>query len=196
MALLTSLLATALLMGLGLSILLLGSAETTLAAHDRESRALAFAARAAAAVAAADLRSLPSWAALAAPGGVAEVSATPGSFVDSTLVPAAPWGGASLDLRALTVRLQADSDAGWPAGPAPPWRLFEYGALAGLVSEARPRNPYYLVVWVTGDAATAVIRAVAYGPGEGRSITEISMARRPVLGNPDEFRILTVRPGG
>ena len=196
MPLLTSLLATALLMGLGLSILLLGSAEAILAAHDRDARALAYAARAAAAIAAADLRALPSWAALAAPGAVPQVSATPGSFVDSTLVPAAPWGGAALDLRALTLRLQADSDAASPsAGPAPSWRLFEYGALARLVPEANPRNPYYLVVWVTDDAGTAVIRAVAYGPGEGRSITEISMARRPVSGGPDELRILTVRPG-
>jgi hypothetical protein len=195
MALLTSLFATALLMGLGLSVLLLGSAETTLAAHDRDSRALAYAAQAAAAVAAADLRALPSWSRLAAPGAVAEVSATPGSFVDSTLAPAGPWGGGPLDLRALTVRLQADSDAASPAGPAPPWRLFEYGALAGLVPEAGSRNPYYLVVWVTGDSAAAVIRAVSYGPGEGRSITQISMVRRPVPGGPDAVRILTVRPG-
>lgn len=197
MPLLTSLLATALLMGLGLSILLLGTAEVTLAAHDRDARSLAYAARAAAAVAAADLRALPSWSALALPGVVPEVSATPGSFVDATLGPAAPWGGAPLDLRALTVRLQADSDAAYPsAGPAPPWRLFEYGALGRLVPDAGPRNPYYLVVWVTDDGGTAVIRAAAYGPGEGRSITEISMARRPLSGGPDEVRILTVRPGG
>ena len=197
MALLASLFATALLMGLGLSILLLGSAETTLAAHDRDSRALAYAARAAAAVAAADLRALPSWTALATPGAVPEISATPGSFVDSTLAPSAPWGAGALDLRALTIRLQADSDAAFPsAGPAPPWRLFEYGALVRLVPEAGPRNPYYLVVWVTGNSGTAVIRSVAYGPGEGRSITEVSMARWPVPGGPDELRILTVRPGG
>jgi hypothetical protein len=195
--LLTSLFATALLMALGLSILLLGTAETTLAAHDRDARALAYAARAAAAVAAADLRVLPSWAALAASGAVPEVSATPGGFVDSTLAPAAPWGAGPLDLRALTTRLQAESDAASPsAGVAPRWRLFEYGALIRLVPEAGFRNPYYLVVWVADDAGTAVIRAVAYGPGEGRSITEISMIRQPVPGGPDEVRLLTVRPGG
>jgi len=196
MALLTSLFATALLMGLGLSILLLGSAETTLAANDRDSRALAYAARAAAALAAADLRALPSWSSLVAPGAVAEVSATPGSFLDTTLAPAAPWGSGSLDLRALTVGLQAESDAAASAPPAAPWRLFEYGALSSLVPGASPRNPYYLVVWVSGDASVSVIRAVAYGPGEGRSITELAMARRPVPGGPDEYRILTVRPGG
>ena len=65
MALMTALFATLLLMGLGLSILLLGSAETALAFRDRDSRALGYAARAAANAAAADLRALPSWAAVA-----------------------------------------------------------------------------------------------------------------------------------
>src|SRR5687768_10840509 len=110
MALLTAVLTTALLMGLGLSVLLLGSAESTLASRDRDARALAFAARAAASVAIADLRALPSWASVGEPGVVPEVSATPARFVDSTLSPAAPWGGPALDLRALTVRLQAESD--------------------------------------------------------------------------------------
>jgi hypothetical protein len=196
MALLTALLATALLMALGLSILLLGSAETTLASHDRDARALAYAARGAASVAAADLRALPSWAGLATPGAVPEVSATPGRFIDSTLVPAAPWGGAALDLRALTSRLQAESDATAPAGgPAPPWRLFEYGALARLVPESASRNPYYLVVWVADDNGVAVTRAVAYGPGEGRSTTEVSVFRQAVPGGLDRVRILTIRPG-
>lgn len=197
MPLLTSLFATALLMGLGLSILLLGSAETTLAGHDRDARALAYAARAAAAVAAADLRVLPSWSGLAAPGAVPEVSATPGGFVDATLAPAVPWGTGTLDLRALTIRLQAESDAASPSGAgAPLWRLFEYGAFTRLVPDASFRNPYYLVVWVADEAGTTIVRAAAYGPGDGRSITEISMIQRPVPGGPPELRILTVRPGG
>src|SRR5437870_2413309 len=107
MALLTALFATALLMGLGLSILLLGSAETSLASRDRDSRALAHAARAAASVAAADLRALPSWVVVATPGATAEVSASPGQLIDSTLTPTVPWGGGGvLDLRAVTARLQ------------------------------------------------------------------------------------------
>src|SRR5260221_5523075 len=123
MALLTALFATVLLMGLGLSVLLLGSAETILASHDRDARALGYASRAAAAVAAADLRALPSWAFLAAPGVVPEASLTPGQFLDSTLAPAAPWGGPALDLRALTNRLQAGSEGAPTAQrPAPPRR--------------------------------------------------------------------------
>jgi hypothetical protein len=197
MALVSTLIATALLMGLGLSVLLLGSAETTLASHDRDARALMYASRAAAAVATADLRALASWSEITAPGLVPEVSATPGSFVDSTLTPAAPWGGPPLDLRALTVRLQADSDAATPSGsPAPPWRLYEFGGLTRLSRDALPRNPYYLVVWVAAGPGSVVLRAVAYGPAEARSITEICVARGPGSGESGSFRILTIRPGG
>jgi len=192
MALLTSLFATALLMGLGLSILLLGSAETALAARDRESRALAYAARAGANIATADLRVLPSWAGVGAPGIVAEVSATAGQLVDSTLVPAAPWGGPRLDLRALTARLQAESDAVAPSGSAASWRLFSYGPMARLVPESGWQNPFYLVVWVADEGSNLVTRSVAYGPGDGRSITEASLVREPVTNG---VRILTIRPG-
>src|SRR5260221_8822850 len=192
MPLLTALFATALLMALGLSVVLLGSAETTLASHDRDARALAYAARAAAAIAAADLRALPSWTLIASPGLVPEVSATPGRFVDSTLAPGAPGRGPPLDLRALTVRLQAESDAADLSGdPAPAWRLFDYGPLARLATDASARNPYYLVVWVASENGTIVTRAVAYGPGDGRSIVEVSVVRQP---DTDQPRILTIRP--
>ena len=193
MALLTALLSTALLMALGLSILLLASAEMTLAAHDRDAKALSYASHAALAVAAADLRALPSWDVLGSSGTVAEVSATPGQFIDSTLTPRVPWTAAALDLRALTVRLQSDSDASAPAGvEGPVWRLFEYGPLSGLVPESTGRNPYYLVVWVADAGGLVLARAVAYGPGEGRSITEVSVVRQS---GPDLLRILTIRPG-
>jgi len=192
MALLTALFATTLLMGLGLSILLLGSAETTLASRDRDGRALGYAARAGATLAAADLRALPTWAGVAAPGDVPEVSAVAGQLVDSTLTPATPWGGPPLDLRALTARVQAESDAASSSGVAPPWRLFSYGPLARLVPESGPHNPYYLVVWVADDGGTLVARAVAYGPGDGRSITEASMVRDPAT---NQVGILTIRPG-
>jgi hypothetical protein len=192
MALLTSLFATALLMGLGLSILLLGSAETALAARDRESRALAYAARAGVSIATADLRALPSWIGVGAPGAVSEVSASVGQLVDSTLVPAAPWGGPSLDLRALTSRLQAESNAAAPTGSAAPWRLFSYGPMARLVPESGWQSPFYLVVWVADEGSNLVTRSAAYGPGDGRSITEASLVRVQVT---NEVRILTIRPG-
>lgn len=192
MALVTALFATALLMALGLSIALLGGAETTLAARHRDGRALGHAARAGLSIAAADLRALSSWTGVGAPGAVPEVSATVGQLVDSTLTPAAPWGGPPLDLRALTARLQAETDAASSSGAAPAWRLFSYGPMAGLVPESGWQNPYYLVVWVADEGATLVARAVAYGPGHGRSIIEASLGREPAT---SRVRILTIRPG-
>jgi hypothetical protein len=198
MALLTALFATALLMALGLSTLLLGSGETSLAYRDRDVRALAYASHAAATLAEADLLAMPasSWPLLGTAGAVTEMSAAPGSFVDSTLTPSAPWDGSPLDLRALTADLQQVSDAAAPSGgPAPPWRLLEYGPLRQLVPSAGSRNPYYLVVWVSDQAGVLAARAVAYGPGDGRSITEISVLRQTVPEGPDRLRVLTVRPG-
>jgi hypothetical protein len=192
-ALLTALFATVLMMALGLAVLFMGRAETMLAAYDRDARSLAGASRAAVTLAAVDLRAMASWEQLSAPGPVPEVSATPGPFVDATLAPAAPWGGGALDLRALTVRLQAESDAAEPGGgPSPAWRLFEYGPLDRLIPDAGGRNPYYLVVWVADEDGLVVARAVAHGPGEGRSIIEVTMTRPAA---PDPVRILTVRPG-
>ncbi|MEO6237917.1 MAG: hypothetical protein ABIQ52_13030 [Vicinamibacterales bacterium] len=196
MALLAALFATVLLMALGVSVLLLGSAEITLASHDRDARALTYASRAAAEVAAVDLAALPSWSGIGSPGVVPEVSATPGTFVDSTLVPSAPWGGAPLDLRVLTTRLQTESAvASSSAVPVSAWRLFEYGALSRLIPEASSSNPYYLVVWVAVWDDVVVARAVAYGPGEARSITELTNLREVGSGPPERMRRLTVRPG-
>jgi hypothetical protein len=129
---------------------------------------------------------------VATPGAIPEVSATPGQFVDGTLMPSAPWGGPVLDLRALTARLQAASDAAAPSGSAPPWRLFLYGPLARLVPESASKNPYYLVVWVADEGGTIVTRSVAYGPDDGRSIIEASLVREAGSGR---VRILTIRPG-
>jgi hypothetical protein len=210
MALLTALFATTILMALGLSVALLGTADVTLAAHDREARGLTSASHAAATMAVADLHVLPSWSALIAAGLTADTSASPGRFVDSTLTPAAPWGGAPLDLRALTMRLQAQSDAvASLGGDAPVWRLFEYGPVDRLVPGVRLASSYYLVAWVAddradgdGDASTdsngvVIIRAAALGPGSGRIDTEVSVFRQPAAaeGAPDSFRILTIRPG-
>jgi hypothetical protein len=196
LALLTALFATVLLLALGLSVALLGSAEITLASHDRDARALSYASRAAAEIASADLAALTSWSALGSAGMAPEVSATPGTFVDSTLAPVSPWGGSPLDLRALTARLQNESAAATPSGvPVPAWQLFEYGPLARLVPEAASRNPYYLVVWVSVLDDVVVARAAAYGPGDARSITEVTSVREAVEGGPERTRRLTARPG-
>jgi len=192
-ALLSVLLASALLMGLGLSIALLGSAETTLAAHDRDARALSYASRAAVAVALRDLRALPWWIDVGKAGAFPEVSATPGRFADASLLPTAPWGG-PLDLRTLTARLQAESDAA-SGVDRPVWRLFIYGSLDRLLPEPGRAEAWYLVVWVADDRGVLLARGAALASGDGRAMTEISAVRQSAPEGPDLVRLIAVRPG-
>src|SRR5438045_2071387 len=141
MALLTALFASTLLMGLGLSLALLGSGEGTLAARARDAASAAYAARAAATLAFAELHLQPSWTVVLRPGAYPELSAAPAQIVDTTLMPTSPWG-AALDLRALTTELQAETDAAGAPGDPIAWRLFAYGPMARVVA-AGTWTPYY-----------------------------------------------------
>jgi hypothetical protein len=194
MALLISVLSTVLLMGLGVSLVLLGSSETMLAGHHRDATAAAYASRAASAIATADLRALPSWSGVLTSGAAPEVCATPGRFIESTLSPTAPWGGAVIDLRALTSRLQADTDANTVAGtPAIIWRLFESGPLPRLIGDSIRRPPYYLVVWAADGHGVILIRSAALGPGETKAVTEASVTRDAAASPPGPLHVLSVR---
>lgn len=207
MAVLAALIAGALLTALALSIALLGLGESTLAAHARTARALRHAASGAAEVAVADLRALPSWGAVLQPGAVAQISASSGRFVDSSLVARAPWDGSAIDLRAMTDAVQAASDADrGPADVPQTWRLLDYGPLARL-APGLADGPWYLAVWVADDSAdtdgdpgrdsNGVIRlhAIALGPSEAVASVDLSVVRIVTAGNPDRIRVLTVRPG-
>jgi hypothetical protein len=206
-ALLTALFATALLMGLGLSLVLMGSAETTLARRDRDARSLSRAARAVATLAVADLRALPSWSGVLASGSQPELSAVPGRLAPPTLTPALPWGG-TLDLRAVTARTQAAIDASAIPGEPSRWRLYGAASLASLVPDAVGGMPCFLAVWVADDAVDGdgdpsadtngvlLVRGAAFGPGEGEAVVLLTVSREVVLGGPAVVRILTIRPGG
>lgn len=206
MPLLTALFGTAMLMGLGLSLVFMGSAETTLARRDREARSLARAANAVATLAVADLRALPSWAAVLQPGSPAEVSAMPGRLAPATLTPVLPWGGA-LDLRAVTSRIQADTDADAVSGDPSRWRLYGATSLVAVVPDAAGGNPCFLAVWVADDAVDGdgdpsadkngviLVRGAAFGPGEGEAFVTLVVSRELPFGGPGVFRILAIRPG-
>ena len=207
MPLLTALFATALLMGLGLSLVLMGSAETTLARRDRDARSLARAARAIATMAVADLRALPSWTAVLQAGSSPELSAVPGRLTPATLSPALPWGGA-IDLRAATSRVQATTDANPLSGDPSRWRLFGAASLVALVPDAAGGTPCFLAVWVADDGVDGDgdpsadsngviwVRGAAFGPGEGEAVVSLAVSREAAAGGPDVVRILTIRPGG
>lgn len=205
MPLLTALFATALLMALGLALALLGMGETTLAARDRDARAAEYAARAATALGAAELRLLPSWSVVLRPGTPSELAGVSARVTDSSLTPAAPWGG-TLDLRALTSQLQAETDAAGVPGDAMAWRLFAYAPLSRLVP-GPASSRLYLVVWVSDDRAdgdhdpsadtngSIVIHAEALGSDGLRTAVEATIQRVPGSGGgPDVVRLLSVRP--
>jgi hypothetical protein len=205
MAVLCALFATALLMGLGVSVVVLGSAEAALAAHDRTVRALREASMAAAHLAVADLRAQPSWSAVLAPGPVVPLSAAPGRAFDdgAGLTPAPPWGGAALDLQVMSADVSAAADSG--VGDPQLWRLYEYGPLQALVPGVAAA-PWYVAAWVADDLADGdgdpltdtngilAVRAVAYGPADAKVTTAVTVRKTVAAGQPDRVRILTIRP--
>ena len=202
MALLFALIATVLLTGLGVSIVLMGTTETVLAAHDRTARALREASMAAVHLAVADLRAQPSWSAVLG-AGTGPLSAAPGRATDPTLTPAAPWGGPPLDLRQITVDVGAAADTG--SGDAQLWRLYEYGSLSGLIPGAST-GPFYVAAWVADDPADGdgdplldangivSVRGVAFGPANMTAATAVSLRKTSPAAGPAGVRILTIRP--
>ena len=202
MALLSAILATVLLMGLGASLVLIGTSEATLAAHDRDARALREAAVAVAHLAVADLRRQPQWSLVLA-AGATPLSAIPGRAADTTLTPSAPWGGAPLDLRQLTVDVAAAADTG--SGDAQAWRLYEYGSLAQLVP-GPSAGAMYVAAWVADDSGDGdgdpltdsndilAVRAEAYGSGGSRAVTTVFLRKTASSAGPDGVRILAIRP--
>ena len=203
MAVVMALFATVLLSGLGLSIVLVGTTEATLAADDRAARALREASLAAAHLAVSDLRAQPSWSAVLSAGSPAPFSAAPGRAIGTSARPPAPWDGSSLDLEAMTADVQASADTG--GGDAQAWRLFECASLGELIPGGGA-GPWYVAVWVAddradGDGDPAVdtngilsVRAAAYGPRSARAVTVVSVMKTVVAGEPDQVRILTIRP--
>jgi hypothetical protein len=177
-ALVASLFATMLLACLGMSLVLLGSAGTALAARDRHASAAAQAAEAALRLAVSELRERADWTGVIGPG-VADVCAEPGRFVDLTLFPRAPWDGSLLDLHIETGRAQAAADAEAPAGTsAPTWRLFEYGPISRVIPSDARRHPAYVIIWAAGGPGGLVLlRATALGPGSARASLEATIAR-------------------
>jgi hypothetical protein len=161
-----------------------------LAGHDRQAHAARQAAYAAISLASSELRAMADWSGVTSGG--TDVCATPGRFVDASLQPSAPWDGSAIDLRALTVKRQAESDAVHPSGVDPPvWRLFEYGPISRLVpSEGRP-PPFYLVTWVSdGREGTIRLYATALGPSGASASLEASVGRQP---DGSSLRTLTLR---
>jgi hypothetical protein len=149
-ALLVALLIGTLLAGLGAVLITVSNTETLITAGHRYAQETAYAAESAFERALRDLDVVPDWGLVLAPSP-ANLQAT---FTDGVPYPRAPDGRA-LDLNALTLRRQAESDR--EAGPgifgadSPQWRLFGHASLASLLPAGMPAQPAYLVVWVADD---------------------------------------------
>jgi hypothetical protein len=179
MALLAAVIAAFLLTGLGVSLVLLGSAGTALAAHDRRAVDAEYGADAALRLAISELRERTDWSGVGLAGAAADVCAAPGRLVDTTLFPAAPWDGSLIDLHTLTEQLQAAAAATAPPNVAAPvWRLFEYAPISRVIPPEPGRRPLYLAVWAAdGGGGLVLLRALALGPSGARASLEASLAR-------------------
>jgi hypothetical protein len=176
-AILASLFAVTFLTCLGMALVLLGSAATTIAARDGQAAAAAYAAQAAATLSVSELRTRVAWTGAVMPGALPDVAVEPGDFTDATYFPRAPWDGSALDLHTLTAQWQAASDAAAPGGlPGPVWRLFEYGPISRLIPSEPRRHPFYVAVWTAdGRGGVLLVRATAWGTGGVRASVEASI---------------------
>lgn len=158
-------------------LVMLSVAEVRLAAADRDTLEVRYAAEAALDRAVVDLQQLSSWNDVLAglPGSSFAVGPR------ALLVPGRPL----IDLEAEGARMQAATDAASSAGAdTPRWRLFGWGPFSAVLPHnVDLRSPVAVAVWVADDEAehdgapqldgnqTVWLRAVAYGPGtSGRTI--------------------------
>lgn len=187
-ALITALLVTALLAGLAAVITSVTITETLIAGAQRHAYEAAYAADAALERALQDLSAIPDWTMVLLPPP-AHLEAT---FADGLVRAKAP-DGRQLDLAALTLVRQRDSDA--REGPAmfgadsPQWRLFAHSAFPAMLPAGVPGQPAYVLVWVADDGfdgdgdpsldanSRLLVFADAYGGGGARRSVEAAVGR-------------------
>jgi hypothetical protein len=180
-ALVVVLLTTVVLSGVALGLIALTNTEVTIASNHREARQLLYAAEAAAERAVSDLMRVASFDDVLS-GVVTSVSR------DFTLTPILP-SRETLDLTAMTARLQAESDADARRGvDNPRWLLFVYHPFS-LVARCADCAEY-IVAWIADDAAEAdgdplvdsnhvmTVRARAVGRQGLQRTVEVVLAKR------------------
>ena len=170
-ALLIALMAMMLMTALATALVLTTITETRIASSYGVGIETFYAADAAIERAIDDLRTVPDWRVLVA------------SAATSTFVDGAPGGartlsdGTTLDLVEET-RIAREGDG-------PPWRLFAYGALEGMLPAGRLTSRAYVAVWVAdapprdGEEALGLL-AQAYGPQGARRSLHVVLARKPI----------------
>jgi Tfp pilus assembly protein PilX len=182
-ALIVVLLATMLLTGLALSLVLITSGETMLTANYRHSQEVLYGADAAIERVVQDVLTVSQWNQLIDPGGNLQSSFTEGPTV-VTLA-----DGTTIDVEKERARLQAESDATavWGANN-PVWQLYAYGPLSSILPDGVD-SPVYVAVFVADDPSETdgnpsndgngvlTLHAEAWGAGGSRKVVEVTLAR-------------------
>ena len=182
-ALIIVLLATMLLTGLALTLVMVSSGETMLTANYRNSQESLYAADAAVERVVQDILTVSQWNQLLDPSGNLQ-----SSFVDASTV-ATLADGTTIDVMKERDRLQAQTDAldTWGAND-PAWQVYAYGPLTNLLPDGVD-SPVYVAVFVgddpsDGDGNPAIdsngvltLHAEAWGAGGSRKVLEVTLSR-------------------
>jgi hypothetical protein len=183
-----ALLVMLLLAAIGAALVVVTTTETLISASYRSAQEAAHGAEGAVERALHDLSTTPDWSLVLAVPPANLVS----TLDDRTSMPRGP-DGRRLDLAALTVERQRDSDV--RAGPSgfgadsPQWRLYAHAPIEELLPSAAIVLPVYLIVWVAdegldGDGnpaidsnGTILVHAEAFGTGGTRRAVQASIRR-------------------
>lgn len=196
-ALVAVLLSTVLVSAIGAALTVTANAESTIASSFRIDRELAYAAEAAIERAMQDVRLVTRWDDLL-------TGAETTTFLDHTAVPVLPTGG-TLDLRALTSRIQTATDARGLGPNTPQWQLVASGRLADIAGRGSIESPAYLVVWVADDVSETdgnpaadsndvlVVRGEAVGSGGRTRTLDVTVTRAGIPGGQPGLRVISWR---
>jgi hypothetical protein len=179
------LLSTVLVSAIGAALTVTANTEAAIISSFRTERELTYAAEAAVERAMQEVRLVTQWNDL-----LTGVQTT--TFLDQTMVPALPSGG-TLDLRVLTARMQAATNARFGGPNSPQWRLVASGRLADMA------------VWVADDVSETdgdpvadsndvlMIRGEAVGSGGRTRTLDVTVTRAGVPAGQPGLRVISWR---
>ena len=182
-ALIVVLLATMLLTGLALSLVMITSGETMLTANYRQSQETLYGADAAIERVVQDILTVSQWNELLNPAGNLQ-----SSFTEGTTVVTLP-DGTTIDFMKERDRVQAQTDALniWGTND-PVWQVYAYGPLSNLLPDGLD-SPVYVAVFVGDDPSESdgnpsadtngvlTLHAEAWGANGSHKVIEVTIAR-------------------
>jgi len=182
-ALIIALMASMLLTALGIALIMVTNTETQITANFRNGQEALYAADAGIERVVQDLLMVPRW------NDILTGTVTSG-FVDGTLTPTLPGGGAQINLTTATSQLQSETDtANFWGTNNPQWRLYAWGPITSLLPSDSIDSWMYLAVWIADDPSeidgdplsdangVLTLRSEAYGPGGTHKVVLVTVAR-------------------